>query len=152
MNKNKGFTLIELLVVIAIIAVLSSVVMWFLTEAKNKNADAAVKQGLSTISNQAGIFYLDNESFVGFCSSSVAKSAYFIVLDAARKVELSTIVVNNVPSGGSSLGVATCNNSATNWAAEVPLKTETNKMFCVDSTGFVGITTSSIETNVACPQ
>jgi len=157
MKKNKGFTLIELLVSIAIIGVLMTVVLITISAAKNKNADASVKQGLSSIPSQSGVFYLDNDTYAGFCSPVVSKSAYPIVLGAAQIMGFSGAVVNgtdkSIPLGDmeTSLETPTCNNSTSAWAVEVPLRSTPNTMFCVDSAGFAGITTSSMGSNVFCP-
>jgi len=164
MNKNKGFTLIELLVVIAIIGVLSTIVIWALSSAKNKNADATVKEALSTIPSQAELFHADNNSryvvnsTIYVCSPSSPRSIYPILLGAAHNVNLTSVVINNIPSGGNPLLTAKCNNSLDAWAAEVPLKNKKNiggpgksAMFCVDSTGFVGARSTSMGLNVTCP-
>lgn len=152
-NLKEGFTLIELLVSVAIILLISSVVMWVISDAKNKNADAAIKQALSSIASQSGIFYLDNNnSLLGFCDSSFPKGAYPIVLNAANNAGLASVTVN----GGGTLNTATCNNTSTAWAAEVPLKIKNlggagmSAMFCVDSTGFVGTRSTSMGMGVTC--
>ncbi len=162
MNKNKGFTLIELLVVIAIIGLLSTIVIWALSTAKRKNADAVIKHGLSTIPEQAELFNADNQSryvvnsTIYVCSPSDPKSVYPIVFGAARNAGLANVVINNVPAGGNPLETAKCNNSTTAWAVEVPLKNKNiggagaSAMFCVDSTGFVGTRSKSIGLNVSC--
>ncbi len=160
MKKNKGFTLIELLVSIAIILVLSSVIMWAISDAKNKNADAAIKQALSGIPAQSGIYYLDNnKSMSGFCSSASPKSAYSIVYNAAENAGVPLPpTTNNAPMGQTSLNHATCNTDGVSWAVEVPLKHKNiggsgnSAMFCVDSTGFVGTRSTSMgEASTACP-
>lgn len=163
-HTKAGFTLIELLVSIAIIAILATAVLWVISSAKDKNADAAVRHALSTVSSQAELFYLDNgakyavDGNIFVCSPAAQKSLYPIVLGAANNVSLTSIVVNNEPSGGSSLTTATCNNSNTAWAVEVPLKNKNiggsgnSAMFCVDSTGFVGNTSASMGgLSVTCP-
>jgi len=153
-NFNKGFTLIELLVSIAIIILISSVIMWVISDAKNKNADAAIKQALSGVAAQSGVFYLDNgHSLLGFCDPSFPKGAYPIVLNAANNAGLASVTVN----GGGTLNTATCNNTSTAWAAEVPLKIKNlggsgmSAMFCVDSTGFTGTRSTSMGIGVSCP-
>ncbi len=163
MKKNNGFTLIELLVSIAIITLLSTTVMFVISSAKDKNADAAVRQALSTIPSQAELFHADNDlryvvdGSIYVCSPSASKSIYPIIFGAAHNAGLASVVVNNNPPNGSSTQTATCNNSSTAWAVEVPLKnkniggTGKSAMFCVDSTGSVGNKSTSMGLNVACP-
>ncbi len=158
-QKKKGFTLIELLVVIAIIGILATIVIFSISSAQNKNADAAVKQALSSVPAQAELFHSDNGSnyvvngTVYVCSPSEAKSIYPILENAARNA--GTVAIN-INSAGS-LNAATCNNSDKAWAVEVPLKikdiggTGKSAMFCVDSIGFVGTRSQSMGTSVSCP-
>ncbi len=56
-NKTKGFTLIELLVVIAIIALLSSVVMAGLSDARVKARNARREMDMTQIYNALNLFY-----------------------------------------------------------------------------------------------
>ena len=153
MNKNRGFTLIELLVVIAIIGVLASVVLISLRSANRKGADAAIKKGLTTISSKSGIFFIDHGSFAYFCRYGYNGSVYPVVLDAAKNAKLNGVVVNgsSIPLGMStSLDTATCNTSNNSWAIEVPMNNKNvggsgkSAMFCVDSSGFQGYTSSSM--------
>lgn len=159
-----GFTLIELLVSIAIIMVLASVVIVTINEARDKNADAAIKQALSGIPAQSELYahanglkyYINGTN--NLCSSSASGSAYNIVLNAARNYGLSSITVNNTPLGQTSLTRATCNTVVNAWAVEVPLRnkniggTGKSNMFCVDSTGFIGTRSTSMGAGAtACP-
>jgi len=163
MKKTDGFTLIELLVVIAIIAILALVVMISVSTVNHKGADGAARHGLSTTPEQAQLYYADhNRSYVVdsthfICSSSESKSLYPIVLNAANNEGLANVVINDNPSGGNPLETAKCNNSLTDWAVEVPMKIKNvggagkSAMFCADSTGYVGYTSSSIGSGVSCP-
>ncbi|MDB5237438.1 MAG: hypothetical protein JWL88_540 [Parcubacteria group bacterium] len=169
--STKGFTLIELLVVIAIIGVLSSIVLSSLNTARNKGNDAAIKSNLEQARAQAELFYdSNNNQYVtpagaatDVCSptgtAGGVSSIYKSVLAAAQSSGLST--VNTSLSTGGATNVATCHacysgQSGTNctasgsrpaadrWAAESPLKSSTGVLWCVDSTGFVGTTTTNL--------
>jgi len=67
--KNRGFTLIELLVVIAIIGILASVVLTSLNSAREKGRVASIKSTLKNLQSQAEIYYNDNGTYAGLCSS-----------------------------------------------------------------------------------
>jgi prepilin-type N-terminal cleavage/methylation domain-containing protein len=167
MNKNKGFTLIELLVVVAVIAALASIVMVAVSDARNKNADTAVKQALSSIPTQSELYahangfkyYVNSSNYL--CHPTATGSVYPIVLNAAKNVGLTGIVFNDqsVPLGSieTSVNTATCNSLANTWAVEVPLRNKNvggagkSNMFCVDSTGFIGNRMDSMGAgNTAC--
>jgi prepilin-type N-terminal cleavage/methylation domain-containing protein len=135
-NYKKGFTLVELLLVIVIIGLLSAVVVVSLTDSRKKGSDAGVKNNLSAARSQGEVFYNTNtsapNSYTSVCTNGVVGGAQGVglaVLTAAKAVGLSSYAVG--ASGTTT--TATCNDSATAWAAEVPLKG--GGMWCVDSTG-----------------
>jgi prepilin-type N-terminal cleavage/methylation domain-containing protein len=138
LNLKKGFTLIELLVVIAIIAIIVSVVLAALSNAKNKGGDAGVKSNLASSRSQAEVFYNNNtvapNSYTSVCTNGAVGGAQGVglaVLTAARAAGLSAYSTNGAPSAPA-VTIASCNDSATAWAAQVPLKS--GGMWCVDST------------------
>ena len=133
MNKNKGFTLIELLVVIAIIGILSSVVLASLNSARNKGADAAIKNNLANIRAQAEMHYDSNgNSYATLCTTSGTPVA--AMLESARSAAgASSVVTVNTTAGTS--GTVICHSQAASWAASSPLKTNSANSWCVDSTG-----------------
>ncbi len=155
-NFKKGFTLIELLVVVAIIGIMASVVMVALSNAKAKGADAGVKSNLRQALTQGEVLYntrtANKDTYTNACTNGVVDGASGIgmaVLAAAKAVGLSSYGINGTGTGTT----ATCNNSASAWAAEVPLIGSTNaapKMWCVDSTGKAKQKTTSIGTGTAC--
>ncbi len=147
-NLKRGFTLIELLVVVAIIGILASVVLASLNSARNKGNDAAVQANLKNATGQGEIFWNTNtasaNSYTNVCTNGTVGTAQAVgafVLAAAKANGLSAYCLDSVitPGGGAcapSTSIASCNDSAGAWAAEVPLKSKgANQMWCVDSTG-----------------
>lgn len=63
MQKQKGFTLIELLVVIAIIALLASVVMLSLSNARQKSRDAKRVADIKEIANGMELYFNKNNTY-----------------------------------------------------------------------------------------
>jgi prepilin-type N-terminal cleavage/methylation domain-containing protein len=134
--NNKGFTLIELLVVIAIIGILASVILASLDSARAKGTDAATKSDIDNARAQAELYY-DSQSpntYAGVCTAAIAASGInSMVSDAASKGGYT--LVTAFATGGNATSVV-CHDSATGWAASVPLKSITpTQYFCDDSTG-----------------
>ncbi|MDE2399609.1 MAG: type II secretion system protein [Patescibacteria group bacterium] len=137
---KRGFTLIELLVVVAIIGVLAAVVLATLNSARNKGGDAAVKANLKNAVTQGEVIYstrtANTSTYTGACTTGVIAGETVItgvgglVLAAAKANGLASYTTN----GTGTLATATCNDSASAWAAEVPLKAVSG-MWCSDSTG-----------------
>jgi len=63
MRNKRGFTIIELLVVVAVIAVLSSVIMVALSNAKEKSRDARRASDMREIQNALNLYFTDNNRF-----------------------------------------------------------------------------------------
>lgn len=129
-----GFTLIELLVVVAIIGVLAAIVLFALNGGNAKGKNAAIKSNLSGARTQAEVFFntntVANLTFTSVCTNGAVGGVQGIgaaVLSAAKTSGLS-VFANDVAG---STTTATCNDSASNWAAEVPLVG--GGMWCVDS-------------------
>lgn len=158
MNK-KGFTLIELLVVIAIIGILASVVLASLNSARAKGSDAAIKSGLANVRAQAELVF-DTLGCYGDGAGTCAAAAFGPAACAATADTLfaePTVAgmwaAAKSASGGTS-GIASCSSSATQaaWAIVVPLKADTTKAWCVDSSGDSKQVTENTATPVAFDQ
>ena len=121
MNK-KGFTLIELLVVIAIIGILSALAVVSLSGARSKADDAKVKSDLNQISAAAETYFSDNNTYTPTTSwNGIANFS----------------APNNCDTANYSINV-----SSTAYVAYHKL-CSTSTIFCVDSNGFRGTTTTA---------
>ena len=150
-GHNSGFTLIELLVVIAIIGLLSSVVLASITSARNKGADASIRQNMSQVVRSAAVYYDSNGSYgtgefneasgqAGTCASD---SDNFLSVSLIRD----QITAAGNASNGTGLNRATCRittGAAGGYAVSVPLKSNSALHWCVDSTGAAKVRNSAL--------
>ena len=130
---NKGFTLIELLVVIAIIGILSSVVLASLNTARAKGADANIKSNLANIRSQATLFYDVGQTYTGLCSNDNVVAQ---MVSANTVASVVAAVSNDLTVAGSATQ-SVCHEAAdgSEWAVNVPLKTNSANSWCADSNG-----------------
>lgn len=157
MNLKKGFTLLELLIVVAIISILSLAVLAALGNAKNKGVVAGVQSNLHNAISQAEVFYNTNtaapNSYTGICTQpgpvGGAKTLAELVTAAGKVVGLASYATDGIGNGIA----ATCNDSVSAYAVEVPLNGSTvlsPKMWCVDNTGKAKQESTSIGATTAC--
>lgn len=172
-SSVRGFTLIELLVVIAIIGVLSSIVISSLNTARNKGNDAAIKSNLDQARTVGELFYDSNGNHYVVTAGSATdvcdptgqvngvKGVYQSFAAAAQAggvtgANIRTLLTSTVDSPpftkatchvcAAGQSGTTCQSLSTDvWAAEVPLKSTAGaQLWCVDSLGFVGTTSTSL--------
>lgn len=114
MKKSKGFTLIELLVVVAIISILSSIILFSVTQYVNRGKDASVVGNLAVLVPSGEVYYDSNgNSYENFCDSSVVQNS-----------------LSEIPSPNKH-----CSESSNAWAACGQLFRDKTKAYCVDSRG-----------------
>lgn len=153
----KGFTLIELLVVISIIALLSTIVFASVNVAQRKAADATIKGTLVQARAEADLFYGTQNHYEGVCA--IDPNVQNAIGDQILLAETTYDNLTGFP--GFSDGSASrwdngqCHDSATAWAAIVPLKSSANGSivaFCVDHTGSGKVVNAVLASNaLTCP-
>ena len=145
MKFKKGFTLIELLVVIAIIGLLTSIALASLKSARDKAADATIKQNLAQIRAQAEIVY-DNsgnaESYAGIFDFGSAGLQIFLA---------AYVVAGNCPGCAGYYQAMAGGGNPSTWAAWVQLKTDPDNAWCVDYLGSSRKVLKSSVSNLIAP-
>lgn len=141
----RGFSLIELLVVVAIIGVLSSVVLVSINTARNRGADAAVKENLHTIRNEADL-YRDSTGGYGTAAAVQgspitsapaynASGANFLIRDR----EANNALRSAMNAGGSAYYAI--GTGGASYAVAVELKSQTGH-WCIDTNGSAKVITT----------
>ena len=149
-TTQQGFTLIELLVVIAIIGILAATVLASLGTARSSGSDASAKSSITSVRNQAEMFYTANgNTYANLCTDPGVTR----LLDAAKangKYPTATTITAFGTAQGNAVG---CHVDAAgaSWAASVPLSTGP-AYFCVDSTGRSTSTATALAVSTStCP-
>ena len=163
MTGKTGFTLIEILIVIAIIGVLSGVVMVFLSGARSKGYDVAIKSSLKEIRNLAELYYSENGQYTsipcgvsgsaGFAGtlrscilstvssycrhSSVTPFSVFKDADvlARAREACNASGGSNCDTSGGPTDNTLCKASNNDWAVAVRLRSDSSQWWCADSNG-----------------
>lgn len=116
--ENKAFTLIELLVVIAIVGVLSSIILFSVTQYINKGKDASTVGNLVVLVTTGEVYYDHNSttpnSYEGFCDTATVVNSLAAISSPKKYCK-----------------VRADNNA---WVACAQL-TDVTKAYCVDSRG-----------------
>ena len=147
--SQKGFTLIELLVVIAIIGILSSVVLASLNTARSKGKDASAQGSLSSVRNQAEIYYGTSNNYGAATTVTVAIDPTTVPTVTAGpgfcSADVQTLsLLRAVSANAASVANCAVGVSGQSWIAYVKLGTQTAPAnYCVDSTGFAGTRTAA---------
>jgi len=150
-NLKKGFTLIELLLVIAIIGILAAIVIGSLGSAKNRAQDSKVKSNLSSLRNQAELYYTLNGNYgADFAAATCPTSGttFFYADATARNIIGESDFAGNVTCAADD-GSAGIGSTADSWAVSALLSSGN---WCVDGTGFSGSGTAAIVGNAASCQ
>lgn len=125
------------MIVIAIIGLLSAIVLGSLQASRERGANSAVKQNLSSLRSEIELLYSNaaTPTYVGVCSDAKIVK----IRDAA-----------NVASGGTMV----CYSNVGTWAASSPLKVPEGayNYWCVDTSGTARGHASPLGVNVTvCP-
>lgn len=138
MNTKKGFTLIELLVVIAIIGILASVVLASLSTARNRGRAASAQASMSQMRAAAELGVNSAGTYIDDVCTATATGG------------LGTLSAAVTANGGTAVSCGQNTADGTrpaSWGYAATLPTADN--YCVDSTGFAGVSTVVPGTEIA---
>jgi prepilin-type N-terminal cleavage/methylation domain-containing protein len=138
LRYSKGFTLIELLVVVAIIGLLSAVVLTYLSSARKKGNDTAVKSNLTSVRTAADIYYLNNNnsylsSFGSPFGPGVCPATSSVNTALHAEPAFSALRTAIGKGNQSSTLTPVCYLDANSWAVVIALNLDATKSWCVDS-------------------
>lgn len=142
-NPKKGFTLVELLVVISIIALLTSVALAALNQARAKAADTNIKSNLGSIRRQAEIVYSSNSCYsssvtpVPCLDTAFAPNICPTQIDGiifSEPTVANAIATAKTQSAGG-LNACSSTDNQTAYAVVTQLKASASTAWCIDSAG-----------------
>lgn len=131
----KAFTLIELLVVIAIIALLSSIVLASLNNARTKAREASVRTALIQVSRAAELYRTTSG---GQYSATTGTGACTSGMFASTAGNFSGVMTGLIGLVGSNID---CASNASNWS--VAVKVPSGPYLCIDVDNTIDEGTSS---------
>jgi prepilin-type N-terminal cleavage/methylation domain-containing protein len=151
MKKEKGFTLMELIVVIAITVVLSTVILFSVTQYISKGKDASISGNMAVLISAGEVYYSGGHqgspnTYEGFCDPSI---------NSALLNTINQMPENN--SGACDVGInkaGLCCNVSPNgqsWAACAKKFSDETKYYCVDSRGVQKETSLNCSGSIQCP-
>ena len=126
MKKSKGFTLIELVFVIGIIALLTSIILSFLGNAKDKGGDAGKIQSLSEVRKALQLYATDNGGFPD-SKTTLMNSGFITSINPL-------LLYTGVDNSGNVCLVSPCPS----YHLAIPLKNTGNEVLNSDSDAITG--------------
>ena len=137
-NKVSGFTLIELLVVIAVIAVITSLIIGYLSTARQRGNDAAVETNLSAIRATSEVFYINNSNSylpVGGLTFDIATCPTYNASGTNMLSKDRTVADAIAEATKRGINGNSCYNAPEGWAVAVGLVEKAGHSWCVDNSG-----------------
>jgi prepilin-type N-terminal cleavage/methylation domain-containing protein len=143
--SKRGFTLVELMVIVAIIGLFSMIALTSLSGSRHKGNDAAIKQQLREIQNAVELYGLYNGNVFG-----VANTCTEGMFDGGKiKPLLTALASANLDAE------IQCRSTNRAYAVQTQLVSDLNKYWCVDSTGYQGVSDvvnlPNLPTTPRCP-
>jgi prepilin-type N-terminal cleavage/methylation domain-containing protein len=167
---SHGFTLIELMVVISIIAVLSSIILAAVSNARQRAMYAAVQESLVQMRNAHEVQYTNTGSYAGllpsliaaasstwvsggagytcfsgnsYCTVNLTQGCDTLYVNSSQADTICKNIINeNTSSVGFEFGVIGAISTSSDYAFAVNNPASLLQFFCIRSTGNATITTS----------